>query len=469
MRRSSIHWKGRPHRRLPRIRTSSSRQSFTSYNLAHLAAQEVTSLPFGKPLERARRKQRCSCWGRRDRDTRESSGHPAAQRFTVEKETPSLVADHSTTSPAISKTNSSIPPRTAGDLYSLMQVPQYLSTMKVAEQTDSYQPDQISGNPIAAEYAHVGPLDGMQEPTLSKKLQLTPRRASNSGTTSVQSRRPTKSTYSNYKFSLSTRRTSVFSRRPSNKSRNLSSGAQAFWQAISSSNPWSNAIQSDASPRSNIPSRTSNQEKAFRSFVRDLKRHLLTQQALKNASISTSLTSSSSIVSARTIAEFMPYIAEFHAAGLAVTSKDQRQGIKGQPKALPQLPRPSRIDAPALGESSGTGGDGSADSPNGISLKRDSWATVSSHTSDGTVVSFTPGSEFPTPRQSVQMGLQRPVTKRSLPSLPWLRRPEKTFAQYQDVNTERAQSVHTSSAGTTIIDFSPNPNGYPAAQSNAGM
>jgi hypothetical protein len=62
----NIHWKGCPHRHLPRIRVASSRRaSVHSRSIAHVAAEDAFRRPLTSELELERKKQRSALLRRR--------------------------------------------------------------------------------------------------------------------------------------------------------------------------------------------------------------------------------------------------------------------------------------------------------------------------------------------------------------------------------------------------------------------
>jgi hypothetical protein len=105
------------------------------------------------------------------------------------------------------------------------------------------------------------------------------------------------------------------------------------------------------------PSRTSSQSRAIRTFARELERYATNTNAAGRLAESTP-TATASKISVDTIVELLPYQSEFHAAGLAVTSAEQ----KGFSKSLNRL-RPGQHASVAQGRAVGMSIDGYAASP----------------------------------------------------------------------------------------------------------
>ncbi|KAI9744057.1 MAG: hypothetical protein M1818_002209 [Claussenomyces sp. TS43310] len=245
---------------------------------------------------------------------------------------------------------------------------------------------------------------------------------------------------------------------------------QESWQALISGNPWSTPVQSDASSDHLSPasSRTSSQGKAYRRFVRDLKKHLIAEKALREASLTTSSATSPSHVSAHTISEFRPYIAEFHAAGLAVTSRDQRGGLRLHSlDDSPAQPMP-RHGMLMLFKGSEMGEDGIADPRDEAPLEREPSTVFPSRTSGATVMNFSPVLEISHRRPSEPSAIQKSTTRRTLP---WLRRTEMNPVAPQPampVIKRKSSLADSASAATTIIDFRPHPSEYEGAHVMSG-
>jgi hypothetical protein len=105
------------------------------------------------------------------------------------------------------------------------------------------------------------------------------------------------------------------------------------------------------------PSRTSSQSRAVQKFARELERYAAHTHASGRLADFTP-TATGSKMSVETIAELLPYRAEFRAAGLAVTSKEQKT-----PERTAGRPEPSRFAKLAHLRSSGLRMDGDAASP----------------------------------------------------------------------------------------------------------
>lgn len=151
------------------------------------------------------------------------------------------------------------------------------------------------------------------------------------------------------------------------------------------------------SPRS-VPSRTSSQRRALSHFARELEKYARVAGAEGKLPVITP-TESDEKASLHTVKPLLPYIGEFEAAGLAVTSKQQR-------------PHPSRND---------THLDGPCDGP----------VNTSSSSSTGTIIEFTHGEVHHTVvADAATAGDAKPAPKKQDPKnspqgkcrLPWLRK-----------------------------------------------
>jgi hypothetical protein len=279
-------------------------------------------------------------------------------------------------------------------------------------------------------------------------------------------RLPTKKVYRRGKSSLSSRtsygqlrHTNVVPKRSGMSDKRVHGTTQSK-RAISTSlsHLGSSTSLSSCSQTSKLPSRTPSQLKALRQFSRELERHVVAQDAIRNAGLTKSSTLSS-ILSVHTIPEFLPYQAEFQAAGLAVTSAEQRQ------RTVPKL---VRVTAPSSTQKDGVD-DGIVPSKPGGNVEvvdgritsgangRSARATDTNTTSSGTTIIPFEESQIPLPL------VARPAPRRPMKkSLPWLRRaettPESTQLVANDyISADQDGTVQTNSTcstcATTIIEF----------------
>lgn len=378
-----IHWKGSPHHHLPRIRfASKSRVSSHNRSHANAAAENVLTRTLSSQLVRERKKarfgvgknrsarsSRSSCSAVRTkhkRDTRRAREHiqmfgwdmhqahlasrssgastvtrgrhnvePPPAKSTAEVpsgQNPEDTVTHSTLTTsndgAVSSCMRKPKVERPEERYSLMhvtEVPVYWSSSKRAAARKKIAPlFNKDYTPMAtkhaSEYAHVGslgtvsrqkpsrsPQDVMSSRTYDRRIDPYEAKQESQRQSTKQSRKKSSSAPA----AREKRKSEATIRRKTDpaKSRGSRFSSQSMKSAI-------NSILSDAKKRS--PS----QVKAIRYFTKELELYLQATQSLPKKSLVPS--PSATTVSANTIEEFKPYQAEFGAAGLAVTSDEQR-------------------------------------------------------------------------------------------------------------------------------------------------
>lgn len=131
-------------------------------------------------------------------------------------------------------------------------------------------------------------------------------------------------------------------------------GEGDVWETLDSNREHSNSShpRTRISPsilrnfESGVIFRTPSQTKALKRFTKELDLHW---QAVRSLPKQTILASPSiTTVSAYTIGEFLPFHTEFQAAGLSVTSKEQRRLSSNRVDHMPSSPPPSRCENGAL-------------------------------------------------------------------------------------------------------------------------
>jgi hypothetical protein len=391
----NVHWKGCPHRHLPRIRVASiSRTSIQSQTVAQVAAEDVVRSPLSTALEQERKKQLFRL--RRRRALRSSRGSSAALRArnrvsqrarqhiqvfrwnagiasTVNSENTGSKPS-STTARAGSRSGNTVTGSTLIDsndgavasiirplknnqpenLYSLMHVaeaPVYWSSNKPANpKTSTTSTSRVTqtSRRIGGEYAHVGPLDPVSRRCICRSSQSVgrsrtydPRIDPNAN---GKSRRKTKSTPSRNE-------PSAVSQPLEKKRQSKCWGCPEFWEAVNSMVLQPKEEQAASQSTKSIVestvadsvSRSPSQKRILKRFTRELELYLQAAKSLPKQSLVAS--PSSTTVSAHTIQALKPYQAEFQSAGLAITSTEQRRttGLASDTrKALPLPPIPPK-------------------------------------------------------------------------------------------------------------------------------
>ncbi|KAK8055556.1 hypothetical protein PG993_000783 [Apiospora rasikravindrae] len=161
-----------------------------------------------------------------------------------------------------------------------------------------------------------------------------------------------------------------------------------------------------------IPSRTSSQRKALRHFTRELEKYAEAAGAAGKLPVITP-TESDSKPSIHTVKPLLPYRSEFQAAGLAVTSEEQRGKLLAEAAAKFLGPNPRRDNKrrnslPLVNELDGQGDD----------------KCTSSIYSDDTYIRFTPEDGL----SSAMLEIMREKKEENIQGrpLPWLRKREAT-------------------------------------------
>jgi hypothetical protein len=371
-----LHWKSYPHHHLPRFRfASKSRASSHNRSHANAASSNVLKRSLSSKLVQEREKTRFKI-GRRRRTRSFSSAvrvryrrdiqrarqylqifgwdmqqaHIASQSSgasTIRHDVKPSPAKTKAGPPAGSNPEETIPQSTLTtsndgaaascvrkskgvrpeELYSLMhvtEVPVYWQSSKRSTRSRSaplFKKDHNPSQKRAGEFAHAGSL-GMtsrqntsHSPKNVKGSRTYDRRIDPGYQAEQESRR-------NYAVLSHNKSTSAPETRDKKKSegtirrktdRSKSRGSRFSSQSMKSA---IHSLLSDAQKRS--PS----QVKALRYFTKELELYLQATQSLPKKSLIPS--PSATTVSANTVEEFRPYRAEFEAAGLAVTSDEQR-------------------------------------------------------------------------------------------------------------------------------------------------
>jgi len=399
----SIHWKGCPHHRLPRIRVASTPRT-SIRTRSQIAAEQALRIPLGTALEEARKRQRFNLRFRRRRgrsskstSTVVRSRRQASQRArqhiqvfgwgTSRAELASRYTIGSTGSgrppnrPRASAKSSaalqnqpprdSIVPSTDGaassslrqvkvykrrpdNVYSLMhvaEVPIYWKSGKNANRKKSpLNSNRLSINSAkrpGAEYAHVGPLETVSRRYTSRGSQTLVRRRT------YDSRIDPKNLVQEGRSKSSLA-----------QAKEITPGPEALSQASPTKNQRScvspellaavNSLNLQTKPKgidtpsnktavpsisSDNPSRTPSQRKALRKFTREIELYLQACRSLPKQTLVA--TPSLTTISALTIDEFKPYRAQFQSVGLAVTSNEQR-GLVQLEEEPPPPPTPPK-------------------------------------------------------------------------------------------------------------------------------
>ena len=480
----NIHWKGCPHH-LPRIRTASSRSaSIRGWNAAHTAAEDVFRLPISSAFQLLRKKQKA----KRRQLSRSSHSSAAAvrarKRASVRarrdiqvfgwdsprgaltnsslrtRSAPSSIKANARAKPQSQPQNfvngSTVGDSTDGALnsllgpskatkpenqYSLMQfaeVPVYWTCKEVANKKRTATGKSSLSRRAGAEYAHVGPLDPVSKRN-TDRVSLGRSRAYDS-----RLKYRTVDNQANSKFSQYT------------KKENHPWGSVAFLEASPTS---PSPRRSGSSPSiqslvqsiiSEAPSRTPSQKKALQRFTKELELYLL---AARVAPKQTPVPSPpSTVFSANTIQELKPYQAEFQAAGLAVTSTEQRR--ESNAPIPPPIPPKDEMWLRKSTSSKMNKPRASTENKQQPERRRDEEQTRTDNTDTSVYIGWTDGygddsivrSKAPAPRLPERKEPEPPSPRTSSKrSLPWLRKQE-TFA-------EPFPSFHNSSTKAVDVNW----------------
>lgn len=491
----NIHWKGCPHRHLPRIRVASPHYGTTaSRRFAHIAALEVCQLPYSLAFQRARLQQRIRVRRRKQisRASLESITTPRrisqrarsniwlsglkSPRFDLlsnGEESGELGA------PMFTNRLSTSPLRLSGNLVNSVD-----SSSKTSLVTDgrddsissihASKPDEVIdlklrgkknrqrstiNRRVGGNHDQSVPTDRVRNTSIHRRASVLGRSHTYDPRLPVRKARcRNKSTSSKHdavgqSLSISTMLKSATA---DNQPIALDlSTHQATRDSISSA---STEFSSQSAQISGLPSRTPPQLAALKNFRRGLKRHLIAQEAVRKACLSLSSPSSSTL-SANTVVEFVPYMSEFQAAGLALTSAEQRTPAirHSRQEVVPLLSRSVRDkkETPANArEEMGNGSPIASHDGSGGGLYTE---PTSSRT---TLIAFSSCRE---PNNVVAYPTRNKAKKRTLP---WLRKAQEISSLSQSIpsnrmnvnNDMRSSSASTcETCATTIIDFSPQP------------
>ena len=392
----NIHWRGYPHRHLPRIRVaSSSGTSVRSRRVPRIAVADSNRQPLGAELERQRKKQRFIIRRHRSRKSRCSSAARARKHASLTarqhiqvfgwdaeiasrantlhtESVPSSIKARAGSRPPVAPVSpqETISQTTVIDshdgagssafrckktpqpenLYSLMHVAEVPVYWTINKPKYRKRASIVSSRALtrasrrAGEYAHVGLLD----PVNRQRTHRTPQQVGRNRIYDsridprvlLDRERPTKSLPINP--SITTRRS--VSRPSPNKSwqgnpelrRILEckvSKIKASPQSVTSS--MKSIVQTLLSDSA---SRTPSQRKALKQFTKELELYLQVAKTLPKQSLVSS--PSTTTVSAHTIEELRPFQSQFQSVGLAVTSADQRRksSIMAKLKKVPSPP-----------------------------------------------------------------------------------------------------------------------------------
>jgi hypothetical protein len=449
----NIHWKGCPHRHLPRIRVaSSSYGTVQGRSHAHIAAQDVVKLPLGLALEKSRQQQRIRAC-RRMRGSRGSFGLHIASRRTSGRAKGKLL-----TGVAKDRMGSTIPNNRKINRASMCM-------SGALQKAGRNRPKDINEESKKLD-SQIGWETFQFESHCKSPEVSTPIRPSiRSRIRTYDSRLPTKKVRRRTKSTLSQSKHSEEWRRPSSRSKASTCIILPSQRRLSMrmSLPSSTSTVKPINKVSDMPYRTLSQQKALKVFTRELERHLVAQEAFRKAGLDKSSTSSSSM-SAHSIVEFMPFSADFRAVGFAVTSKEQRgqtspkwTTVKPSPTVLSDVPQRGVVSAEIMEEELR-----GKESPSRSTSETVSTACTGTASTDTTVIVFASMDEASPSRERMVPQPQRIATRKTLP---WLREAEARVdshskasnsvrKQNDDVSSSRAMTL---ASITTIIDFSPEP------------
>lgn len=467
----NVHWKGRPHRHLPRIRVASFPSAVTpNCYYSNTAAQNVAQNPLGTALEIARQQERIKARARRGANRRSSADNVVRRRVTQKAKRSPLYSSRSLSSRVASSSTNSAKIYLGSALS--------MTTLTMSQSSDrtvrSMVPNAAPKNSNGREEGNlqVNAVEGRSrrvtyEPPPRRRTTYDPRLPVKKAS------RRTRSTSSRHVPSVRARRASTSSKRSAKNTKvyyGRASNKKGTSGSISNGTTTS-SVSASSNPMSELPSRSPRQIKALRHFTRELERHLVAQQAIRGASLASSATSISGL-STHTIKELMPYMADFQAAGLAVTSSQQRYPSALRPKNPQHIATvtSTRGISSRRGEKSYTEETATVatlDSQDPIQANDGAYSVITSDvtSSDTTIIDFTSVSDAPIPLPLTTGPVHRKSTKKTLP---WLRKdetmPDSTYrVPTGDIRGNEGESVVsycssvTSDAPTTVIDFSPQP------------
>lgn len=474
-----IHWKGRPHRRLPRIRLPSNRRTPTrSRSNSHAG-------PLGKrkkPLFRIRRKKSpsshtSSIIRARKRESLRARKHASlrarqnVQAFGWDSElggqvstaksastikpgrksntlvvpqnniTDSTVIEFDSTDGAASSAIRAVkrPQENTYSLKPVVEVPVYWT--KPRQTPDEKKPSVTTNRTVSitkegGEFCDCEPIGG----TRTYDPKIVPE-----SPTGVRS----KSIAAQSKTIAPTRRPTAKSRVSTKENRQANFGDPAFWEAINSfalqvkeSAAITPSVKSIVqSLSSDTASRTPSQRRAIKKFTQEISLYLQAARTHPKQSLVTS--PSVTTISANTIAELKPFRSEFLTAGLAVTSTDQRGMPLRKSTRVPSPPptppkdekwtkrQSAAKEGKAVHNARDHGGSTSTGTtvlgftpPHEKSYPRPKGERIARRSSsEGTEIGFTPPHElYASPPRPKPRASQSPPKKKSLP---WLQRPDR--------------------------------------------
>jgi hypothetical protein len=504
----NIHWKGCPHRHLPRIRVASPHYgTVCSRHFAHIAALEAGQLPYSLALQRARVQQRIRIRRGKHR-ARGSLGGIIALRQTSQRAMPNIqtLGLESPQEDIASKEQGNkdlevplftdrlwtSPLRLSDDLVhsaeSCCSSPSLITDRRddLASSIDAVELAQCIdfqlsegrdrqrgalNRRVGGKHDHVVSNDKVRKTSIYGRTPVLGRSRTYDPSIPIRrARRRTKSTSSKPDHQCQSRSVSIMLKRAAMDKQPSSTNRSAQQATIGSISSASTGSNSQPAQLSGLPSRTPAQLVALKHFGRELERHLIAQEAVRKACLHPSSPSSSTL-SANTVVEFIPYMTEFQAAGLAVTSTEQRR---------PAIRQPRQEVAPLLPKDAGDKEQTPANASEGIS----NGSPITSHDGSGgglytdttssrtTLIEFSSYSE---PNSAVAYPTGNVISKKSL--LPWLRKPQEpsslnqsipvnSFDVYNDMRSSSTSTCET--CATTIIEFSPLPMESESKQTEPG-
>ncbi|KAI9053259.1 hypothetical protein LZ554_002226 [Drepanopeziza brunnea f. sp. 'monogermtubi'] len=477
-----IHWKGYPYHHLPRIRVVSTRPNSIHTRSSTSSGQNSSKIPripndkenrnwpFGiqfrrrrAPASRAasyvvRSQGRASVRARHSIEVfgRATSGAEPASEATTEvafgsgyralarrtvfrPESPEDSGFHSTDGPASTSARRVRPPKSeAYSVRSLSEAPVYWTAPN--PQKYSFNPDRL----------------------YSAQHSIPLRKASNRISTQFPERRISSA---RPQFKQNTLRKATSQVASGRKTKGV--GSPEFWEAVQDYSRNSKAHgRSSASLKSIVEtlvsesaSRSPSQKRALARFTKGIELYLYLHAAKLPSRESLVSSPSSTSISAHTIQELKPYISEFRAAGLSVTSAEQK-GMAKLPKDLTPPPIPSKDEKFEKKRSSPAKNsyEAKVTQANTQSASRNKHASYASQSTGSTVLGWTPPHERSygrprakakspsetssdhtiigfTPPHELYTSSQRQAPVRPPPSppqpttkksLPWLSRPESS-------------------------------------------
>jgi hypothetical protein len=488
----NIFWKGCPHRHLPSIRVASPHYGSTaSRQYAHIAALEVCRLPYSLAFKKARLRERTRIRRSKQRSRGTLGGIITPKRIPQRAmsnlwlsglKSPRLdllsSGEGNGELGALLFTNrlSTSPLRLSGDLVD--SIDSFSNPTLVKDgRNDTIYPIHATEPAEIVDLKLKGEKNGQRSQSNRRVGGKHDQAVSTSivRKTSIRGRFPVLGRSRTYDPRLLVRRARQHTESTSSKndaigqSRGMSillKPATMDKQRISTNPPMRQVRRSTSSTESSsepiqlscLPSRTPTQLAASKNFRRGLERHLIAQEAVRKACLSLSSPSSSTL-SVNTVVEFVPYLAEFQAAGLVITSTEQR---------APVVRHSGRGDVPLPSKNVGSKEENPANAREGMGKEN----PVASHaeSADGLYNDDTSSRAILTafsscgePNSIVTYPTRNKSTKRTLP---WLHKAEEPSSLSQSILTDRMtvindmRSSSTSTCetcATTIIDFSPQP------------